>query len=223
MQLVPNSKLYGQPARIVRDCLREAIWMQVFDSDDLRGWLRVSVDEADTVVTGLLADDHIEPAPPRVGIPQYRLTRKGTQLGMASIAPQLRRAVAEQLLAEVIARAADTEAQRPFVYQVTKIALFGSMLGDAPLVSDLDFAMKVDSAFEDEALEDAERRRIELAAHGGKRFRNMVASIVWPRMEVAEYLRAGSKYVKLHSFSELYELECPFRIVYERPEGDTMT
>ena len=90
----------------------------------------------------------------------------------------------------------------------------------APLVSDLDLAMKVKSVFTDEALDDAQQRRIESAVQSGKRFRSMVASVVWPRMEVAEYLRGGSRYVKLYSFSEMYELDCPFRIVFERPEGD---
>ena len=120
----------------------------------------------------------------------------------------------------MIARAADTEAQRPFVFQVTKIALFGSMLGDAAFVPELDFAMKLRSAVTDDTLAAAEQRRVELAANGGKRFRSMVLSIVWPRMEVAEYLRGGSRYIKLHAFSEMYELGCPFRIVYERQEGD---
>jgi hypothetical protein len=130
------------------------------------------------VVTGLLVDGYIEHATPRGSVLQYCLTDKGTQLGLASLAPRLKRAAAEQLLAEVIARAADTEAQRPFVFQVTRIALFGSMLGDAAFVFDLDLATKVRSAFTDETLAAAERRRIDLAAHGGKRFRSMVASIV---------------------------------------------
>ena len=89
MHFSPKSKLYGQPARIVRDCLREAMWMQVFDADDLWGWLRITVDEADTVVTGLLADNHIEPAAPKLGIPQLRLTSKGSDLALASFLPQL--------------------------------------------------------------------------------------------------------------------------------------
>ena len=97
------------------------------------------------------------------------------------------------------------------------------MLGDVAFVPELDFAMKVRSAFTDETLAAAEQRRIDLAAHGGKRFQSMVHSIVWPRYEVAEYLKGGSRHVKFHSFSELDELGCPFRIVYERRAGDALT
>jgi len=223
MHLNPKSKLYGQPAIMVRDFLREVIGMGIFDTEDLFGWLQCSSAEAHAVVAGLLADAYIEPTTPMGSVSRYCLTVKGTQLGLASFAPRLKRAAAEQLLAAVIARAADTEAQRPFVFQVTKIALFGSMLGDAAFVPELDFAMKVRSAFTDETLAAAEQRRIDLAAHGGKRFQSMVHLIAWPRYEVAEYLKGRARYVKFHSFSELDELGCPFKIVYERPEGDATT
>jgi len=152
--------------------------MTIFDTEDLLLCLQISVEEADAVVTGLLVDDCIGPTTPRGNVPRHCLTDKGTQLGLASFATRLKRAAADQLLAEVIARAADTEAQRPLVFQVTKIALFGSMLGDAALVPELDFAMKVRSAFTDETLAAAQQRRIQLAAHGGKRLSTLAYSIL---------------------------------------------
>ena len=39
--------------------------------------------------------------------------------------------------------------------------------------------------------------------------------MVWPYIKVADYLRDGSRHVRIRSFSEMYELECPFRIVFE--------
>jgi len=108
MYLNPKSKLYGQPAIMVRDFLREVIGMGVFDTEDLFGWLQCSSAEAHAVVAGLLADAYIEPTTPRGSVSRYCLTVKGTQLGLASFAPRLKRSAAEQLLAEVIARAADT-------------------------------------------------------------------------------------------------------------------
>jgi len=82
MHLIPKSKLYGRPAPMVCDFLREVIGMQVFDTEDLRGWLEVSAEETDAVVTVLLADGYTEHATPRGSVLQYRLTDKGTQLGL---------------------------------------------------------------------------------------------------------------------------------------------
>ena len=41
--------LYGQPAQLVRDFLRETIGMQIFETEDLRGWLEVSPDTATVI------------------------------------------------------------------------------------------------------------------------------------------------------------------------------
>ena len=89
MHLSPKSKLYGQPAVIVRDFLGEVIGMGVFDTEDLFGWLQCSSTQAHTVMAGLLADDHIEPVSPRGSVQLYQLADKGTQLGLASFATRL--------------------------------------------------------------------------------------------------------------------------------------
>ena len=106
------------------------------------------------------------------------------------------------------------------MFQVTKVALFGSMLGDSALVSDVDLAVQIKPRFEGSEFDERNHQRIELAEQGGKRFRTMIEGVVWPRMEVTEFLRAGSRYVSIHSFIELEVLNCPYRIVFELPGCD---
>jgi len=219
MHLIKKSKLYGQPTREIRDYFR-FVGLGTFDAEDLRTSLKLSADETRVVLSGLLADSYIDPAPPRDGVTEYGLAIKGRQLAAAKFAPQISRSVGEQLLAGVLTRAADEDAQRQFVFCVTKIALFGSMLGDSEMVSDVDLALEVTPRFEGDEFRARSQRRIDLAEQGGKRFRSMIASVVWPRMEVTEYLRGGARYVSIHSFMELELLNCPFQIVFEDPGSD---
>ncbi len=219
MHLVPKSQLYGLPARTVRDFLRH-VGLATFDEEYLRSRLQVSTAESHAVVAGLLADEYIDHAMPNDGVPAYGLIAKGRQLAMASFAPPITRSVGEQLLMGVLARAAEAASEHEFVFQITKIALFGSMLGTAPLVSDLDLALEVKPRFDGTEFDELNQQRIELAERGGKHFKSMLAAVVWPRVEVIEFLRGGSRYVSVHSFSELELLKCPYRVVYDSSQGD---
>ena len=149
-----------------------------------------------------------------------RLTPKGAQLAMATFTQPIGRSEANRLLAELLVRASDSAWQRPFVLRITKVALFGDMLGDNDMISDMDLAVEVASPYEGKAYTEAQRQRFKHANRVGETFTNGIAFVVWPYIKVAEYLRDGSRHVRIRSFSELYELECPSRVVFETPKGE---
>ena len=215
MRLLPKSKLYGQPAGHVRDFLLH-IGPDTFNQVYLKQRLQLSDHETNTVLSGLLADNYVMDAVPIDDLPGYGLTPRGLQLAVSTFAYKIKREVGEQLLSGVISRAANAEAQRPFVFQVTKIALFGSMLTDSALVHDVDLAIAVETPYDGAAFDEAQQRRIDAATKSGKRFRSMLASVVWPRMEITDYLRGGSRHISLHSFNELELMQCPYRVVFEK-------
>ena len=210
-----ESMLYGQPAQLVRDFLRETIGMQIFETEDLRGWLQVSPDTAAAIVKELLNDEYIVHELPRDGTQRFSLTDKGARLAMASMTQPIPRVAAEQLLADLLVRAADSAWQRPFVLQITKVAWFGDMLGDGDIISNVDLAVEVASPHEGKAYTDAQQKRFKLAGRGDERFGGALATFVWPYIKVGHYLRDGSRHVRIRSFSEMYELECPFKVVFE--------
>lgn len=219
--LTPETKLYGQPARPVRDFLREAIGMRVFEANDLRGWLEISLDEANAMVKGMLSDELIvHELPVDDSVQRYRLTPKGTRRAMSTMMQPLTRAAADQLLADLLVRAADSAWQRPFVLRITKVALFGDMLGNADMISDVDLAVEVASPYEMKAYTEAQRQRFEHAKRGGESFTSALALFVWPYIKVADYLRDGSRHVRIRTFSEMYELECAFKLVFDTAESD---
>ena len=147
MRLLPKSKLYGKPAVHVRDFLLH-IGPDTFNQVYLKQRLQLSDHETNTVLSGLLADNYVVDAVPIDDLPGYGLTPRGLQLAVSTFAYKIKREVGEQFLSGVISRAANAEAQRPFVFQVTKIALFGSMLTDSALVHDVDLAIAVETPYD---------------------------------------------------------------------------
>ena len=215
MHLIPRSKLYGQPALHIRDYMRHVAisGLGTLDEAHIESRLQVSAAEAQMILTGLLRDGYIAEALSRPGTPQFGMTTKGRQFAAASFAPQIPRSKGDSIVAGVIARAADVEAQRPFAFRVIKIALFGSMLEDTPLVSDVDLAVHVLPMSDDTRFDEVSQQRITIAEDAGVRFRSRIHSIVWPRQEVTDYIRGGERYVSVHSFVELELLGCPFRML----------
>lgn len=222
MHLIPNSKLYGQPARHIRDFMRDiAISSQgTLDEALIESRLQVSASEAQAIRAGLVLDGYAAEAVPKSGVPQFGITTKGRQLAAASFAPRISRSRGDDILAGVLARAADVDAQRPFAFRLVKMALFGSMLGDTPYVTDVDLAIQVVPAVDDAQFDEVSRQRRRLAEDAGMRFRSRLHSIVWPRRELTEYLRGSERYVSLHSFTELELLGCPFRMLLGDPGVD---
>ena len=80
--------------------------------------------------------------------------------------------------------------------------------------------VEVASPYEGKAYTEAQRQRFKHANRVGETFTSGIAFVVWPYIKVAEYLRDGSRHVRIRSFSELYELECPSRVVFETPKGE---
>ena len=219
MHLIRKSKLYGQPASHIRDFMRHFALSTLGTIDEayIESRLQVSASEAHTILAGLLQDGFVAEAVPKLGIPQFGMTAKGGQLAAASFARQIPRVRGDEIVSGVLARAADIDAQRPFAFRVSKIALFGSMLDDTPLVSDVDLAIHVLPCFDNARFDDLSQQRIEIAENAGMRFRSRIHSIVWPRQEVTEFIRGGERYIRVHSFAELELLGCPFQILLGGP------
>lgn len=222
MHLIPKSKLYGQPALHIRDFMRHLAMrtLGTIDETYIESRLQVSAAEAQTILAGLLQDGYVAEAVPKSGIPHFGMTAKGGQFAAASFARQIPRARGDEIVAGVLARAADIDAQRPFAFRITKIALFGSMLEDTPLVGDVDLAIHVFPMLDDARFDEVSQQRIMIAEDAGVRFRSRIHSIVWPRQEVTEYIRGAERYVSVHSFAELELLGCSFRILWREPAID---
>lgn len=78
--------------------------------------------------------------------------------------------------------------------------LFGSYLTGAATVNDIDLAVELRPAENDQNLRHQnEQNRIREANQKGRRFNNLVERYAYPRNEVLLFLKSKSRYISLHS------------------------
>lgn len=127
--------------------------------------LEVNSDEAQRVQVALVAKGWIEPE-------KFTPTRQGMALAQHDDRPKLPRAGAEALLAEVLDWAERTNAEPDARVKVKYIHLYGSLLGDADEVGDVDLfveftTMDLDMDLEPEDMEREDELCEELTSISG--------------------------------------------------------
>ena len=205
MHLAPDRLYFGVAPTLLVDCavqLRDR--ESGFSRDDFCKALGAPWREAKAVMQEMLQQGYFVPG----GLGDAFLpTMKLRQLASASISHGLARSEAERLLRRVVEMAASVNAQ-PAKYprSVSCLAVFGSYLGDKPLLGDLDIAVELGP----------ERREPDI----GKRVhieellrRNRSES---NRTMAALRLRKP-KFISLHLMDEVLELGTPFEVVFGRP------
>jgi len=128
----------------------------------------------------------------------WKNTIRGNALAQAP-AKTISRRKAEELVQEFLKRVKTVNENGPYLYCVKRAAVFGSFLGDSPVLGDVDIAVEIsrkpypnNKEYETKA---AERRR-------GRRFSNIVEEIAWPHIEVEKFLRSRQR-ISLHDYEEL--------------------
>jgi len=112
----------------------------------------------------------------------YQITTKGNAMQAARIAPRLKRAKAEKLLADFLKSVVEVNAHPDLLHWVTEVCVFGSYLADRDDLDEINLAIK------------KERR----PASGS-------FSDAYPERLVALLLKGGSRYISLHDAAELDE------------------
>ena len=147
MRFTPGQLVHGVDAKILRHGLRrlQSDWgdgSAVFRPDDLARCMGVTVSEASALLVRLAAEEVVE----RSGAANesYEPGPGFFRVTAAAINNGVPRAEAEMLLAKVQVKVVEIDGQ-PDIYwhRVSKLAVFGSYLGDTPVLGDLDIAFEV--------------------------------------------------------------------------------
>ncbi|MHA6768076.1 hypothetical protein [Sphingobium ummariense] len=130
--------------------------------------------------------------------------------------PQVRRARADQLIAQMVTEAEAVNADPTMIHRVTLLAVFGSYLGDKPVLGDLDIAIKFDALWEPDTYK--ARRRQFMEDHPPPEYvrRDYFGRMFWPETVLRRRMKIG-RGISLHDFSELLLMECPYLVVFGEP------
>lgn len=152
---------------------------------------------------------------------QWQTTAKGSALCMASAAPPITRARAEQMLQGLLDRVQQIIRDPQYLLRVTRLAVFGSYLSDATLLGDLDVLIELTRRIAD--ADEHMRRSHEYsseAARAGRRFSDHPDFLVWPETEIKQILRARQR-ISLHDWSQVDVLLSSGAVIRELPLGSS--
>jgi predicted nucleotidyltransferase len=197
MRVSPDQIIAGQDARSLRALLRHFLDRD-FSVQLVRDRLELGSSEARRLVERLVEEALIEPSEEGDGR-WYRAADKGRSLALASFGQPLKRSTAERKIREFLHRVQIVNGDPYFLYAVSRVVLFGSMLGEADRVGDIDLVVDLESKIENLVQRRTEERaRINGAILSGRRFSNIVDDISWPQREVFLFLKSRSRGLSFH-------------------------
>jgi hypothetical protein len=159
--------------------------------------------------------------PPHWGETRYFiLTPKGEAFVNASAAKPIHRKTAERVLCEFMERVHAVNATPEYLYRVSEVVLFGSMLTEVKQLGDVDVAVSLEAkvgeadVFEKWAME--RRRAAQIA---GRSFPTDIARICWATTEVYKQLKGKSRSLSLHEMKHVMHLSnLSYRVLLGDPE-----
>lgn len=213
----------GWPAVQVRTLLRR-MRNVIFEAVTVQQSFHVPLSKAEAVIEGLEQEGFIVKrfTTGRDGQPQpcWENTMKGNSLAMATAARPVTRATAERALAQFLDRVSTVNAEEEFAFRVECVVVFGSYLTSATELNDLDLLVDLAARYgystRQELLEQASVAR---AIRSGRRFRDSLEQVIWPRMEVEYFLKNRSRTLSLHYSDHKLMKRTEHRVVFEARLG----
>jgi len=219
MRINRTTRVAGFSARVIRDLLR-ALGETVWDDDTVAARLGIDRPAAGELIDRLLKAGYVrvDSDVPSMGRWCTR-TAKGNRLALASAARPLTRATAERQLQAFMERVNTVNDNAYYLYRVSKVVLFGSMLTAKQRVGDVDVSVELLPKIGDaKAQQQADDARIRHALSVGRRFRNLVDEIFWPVHEVRMFLKSRSRAISIHDVSDLVLVRTASRVLYPPPD-----
>lgn len=145
MHFHPDKLVFGVSPSILTDCAQQ-LWGNTgkadFSEEDFFKALGAPAPEAKPVLRGLIQADFITHSRANPG--RYEYTRLFGQLACAKISNGIPRPEANKLLVKIMEAVDQVHAQPDrYEHRVKKLAVFGSWLGEAPVLGDIDLAFEL--------------------------------------------------------------------------------
>lgn len=220
MNIDPNTTIAGLPALDARKLVSSLRFQQGgFSIQYIAKRFGLSKQQAKARIDAFEAEGYFEKLIDDGSKSRWQLTMQAASLTQASAAKKVKRETADKHYRTFLERVDEINAQDSYLYQVTKVVLFGSYLtGDGP-VSDIDLFVWISRKpkFEADFTTIREQRTVEMAAQG-RRFRDYREEYSWPELDVRKYLKNGSRVISIQGHNEGFE-QFEHKVVFLLDEG----
>jgi len=149
----------------------------------------------------------------------WNRTIKGCALSMASAAKRVKRTTADRHYHDFLERVNQVNSSNEYLYQVSKVALFGSYLTNAQTVSDIDLFIWIERKpkFDKDFVKIQERRTLQMKSEG-RNFKSYSEILYWPELDVRKYLKNRSRVISIQGHNFGAE-QIPSKVVFDIRDG----
>jgi predicted nucleotidyltransferase len=198
MHIDPDGEICGVNSIALRDAMRRL--PDDWTADWLSRRLGLSNRAGQRVAAAMLDEGLAEEVGRESGDVQYHSTIAGNALANASAAPPLHRVTAKRAVVKLLERVERINTDDHYLYKVDRIRVFGSYLGTAERLNDVDLVVELSAKIEDtQELKRLTRQRVQEAEAGGRKFGHYLDEWGWPETEVWLFLKARSRTLALHT------------------------
>jgi hypothetical protein len=222
MQIHAADTVEGVPLVKIRWLFLKAGLDGTVSRDLVRRKLKLTTGKADRLIAQLRDRGFLVPLRPRSkaeGMEDLlRLTKSGIRLRGATAAKPLHRATADRLLAELLDRIKALNGNDHFLARVRSAVAFGSYVGNADRVGDLDVAIELVRRERDfDRHREANDCRVAEELQNGRRFATFLDQLFWWEQEAMLFLRNRKRGLSLHQYGPIRETvdASPHRVVFQ--------
>ena len=222
MRIDSSEQLEGVPLPEIRAAFREVGLDCVISTDFIRRRFHLSKTQADRLIATLRRLKFLKPISTRrsgqAATGDWLLTDQGIRLRAATAAKPIRRATADRLLSDLLEHIEKLNADSRFLGRVRKAVVFGSYIGKADNIGDIDVAVEIVRREPDfEKHTQANNRRVAEEFVGGRRFSNILEQAFWWQKEAFLFLRNRKRGLSLQDYGAIKDIVAasPHRVVFE--------
>jgi DNA-binding MarR family transcriptional regulator len=225
MRIQPGDMIAGQPALAMRKLMRRGRAYGPTTSGNslttIAEVLGVDLSAARLLFQELCQEGYIEPTQVHTASDRkekcWYTTTRGNALANAKASKPITRQTADRLIEQFLSRVKQINTGE-YAYRVGRVIVFGSYLSDAPTLGDVDLSIELDDCYQDtDARKMGHDARIAAAQAAGRRFRDSMVMLFWPRQEVLLLLKNRSHGLSLHDEGreQVLKRHIPSRILYD--------
>jgi len=213
MQIDTNDRIGDVPVLDVRDLLRRIPHQFRYETLERAGY---SKRRAKKLVHALITVGYLE-----VGLDgQLNMTPACKSFTRGSAAKRVKRETAEVAFHKFMDRVRKANCNEDFLLKVTTVVVYGSYLGDAKRLGDLDLAVELEPRHQQLDFDALNRLYMEHFEKSGRAYRRIGYEYEWAQMEVFLFLKNRSRTLSLHSMHDFIEMEKTVNFAYNVVLGD---
>jgi hypothetical protein len=222
VQIHATDEVEGVPLLDIRALFRQGGLDGILSANYIRRQLHLTKSKTDRLIAALRRMGLLEPIRDLRGesaaTDEGQLSKDGVRLRGATAAKPLRRETADRLLSELLDRITALNSDRRFLARVRKAVAFGSYIGNADRIGDLDIAIQLVRREPDfQKHTEANNRRVTEEFARGRRFDSILDQVFWWQREAMLFLRDRRRGLSLQDYAAIQKIvdASPHRVVFQ--------